>query len=465
VSQVAHSNVIDVVPGTCWWCGAPADSREHKFKRSDLVREHGAAPYKGDAVLSRVNGEGSLYMRSSKNDALKFQPNLCQRCNDTRSQPFDNAYDQFISWILANEAVVLDSRAIDLEAVFGSNWRATGLDVLRYFVKHIACRLADLATQGKRIRIPSDLVAFLNGGPSPQSVMCDFLVEPALLRWAEVRPEDPLWIPRPLWLDHILFTGGEKDPTLIQSRWRYGWFTLAWAVGADADGTHPFSVQVLPVPFIARSWDPMFEMALVMAKHGHAGLEANLEDPGWVEQRRARMQPVWESPVARAFLAGALDFEASLRQRGPDQRDNVVVQDAEGVSLARELARVHLLVRLCANWSAGDLSEPTLRAAAQAASVGTPEALMSAAAEIQARRDNSAPLAALRSDFTSLATLQLANAYEVGPNSLDGQQALLEAARLAGCGVMAAALASNDAGAGFVAALWAQEELADVQPG
>lgn len=465
MSQVARANVIDVVPGTCWWCGAPADSREHKFKRSDLVREHGAAPHKGDAALSRVNGEGSLYMRSSKNDALKFEPNLCQRCNDTRSQPFDNAYDQFISWVLANEAIVLDARVVDLEAVFGSKWRAAGLNVLRYFVKHIACRLADLATHGTYIRIPGDLVAFLNGGPSPHSVTCDFLVEPALLRWAEVRPEDPLWIPRPLWLDDIFLTGRENDPTLIQSRWRYGWFTLAWAVGADADGAHPFSAQVLPVPFIARSWDPMFEMALAMAKHDHPGLEANVESQESVERRQARMQPLWESPVARAFLAGALDFEASLRQRGPDHRDNVLVQDTEGVSLARELARVELLIRLCANWSVGDLSEPTLRSAAQAAPFGTQDDLLSAAAEMEARRDNSTPLAALRSDFASLATLQLANAYEAGPDSLVGQQALLEAARLAGCGVMAAAVDSNDAGAGFVAALWAQEELADVQPG
>lgn len=33
--------------GTCWWsCTAPVDPREHKLKRSDLVRQFGPGPYK-----------------------------------------------------------------------------------------------------------------------------------------------------------------------------------------------------------------------------------------------------------------------------------------------------------------------------------------------------------------------------------------------------------------------------------
>jgi hypothetical protein len=38
---------IELKPGRCWWCGAPADSREHKMKRSDIVREYGKPPYTG----------------------------------------------------------------------------------------------------------------------------------------------------------------------------------------------------------------------------------------------------------------------------------------------------------------------------------------------------------------------------------------------------------------------------------
>src|SRR2546423_12673051 len=33
--------------GTCWWRVGIADSREHKYKKSDLVREFGAGPWQG----------------------------------------------------------------------------------------------------------------------------------------------------------------------------------------------------------------------------------------------------------------------------------------------------------------------------------------------------------------------------------------------------------------------------------
>src|SRR5450755_1536950 len=105
---------VDLVPGTCWWCRAPADSREHKFKRSDLIREHGAAPYVGGAELSIVGASGSIRARSNKSRPLKFKPNLCQACNNARSQPFDRAYDQFVSWIFAHDREVLYSRSVDL---------------------------------------------------------------------------------------------------------------------------------------------------------------------------------------------------------------------------------------------------------------------------------------------------------------------------------------------------------------
>jgi hypothetical protein len=39
--------------GICWWCGAPASSSEHTYKKTDLVREFGPGPYKGRNALIR----------------------------------------------------------------------------------------------------------------------------------------------------------------------------------------------------------------------------------------------------------------------------------------------------------------------------------------------------------------------------------------------------------------------------
>jgi len=45
-----ESDTEAAVPGPgCWWCGAPADSREHKFKKSELRLNNGPGPWRGEA--------------------------------------------------------------------------------------------------------------------------------------------------------------------------------------------------------------------------------------------------------------------------------------------------------------------------------------------------------------------------------------------------------------------------------
>src|SRR6267378_4063620 len=39
--------------GVCWWCSNPADSAEHKYKRSDVVAEFGRPPYHDGSSLVR----------------------------------------------------------------------------------------------------------------------------------------------------------------------------------------------------------------------------------------------------------------------------------------------------------------------------------------------------------------------------------------------------------------------------
>jgi hypothetical protein len=58
VARVRAAESVELVQGSCWWCGAPADSREHKLKRSDLVREYGTPPYGGMRTLARVSARG-----------------------------------------------------------------------------------------------------------------------------------------------------------------------------------------------------------------------------------------------------------------------------------------------------------------------------------------------------------------------------------------------------------------------
>jgi hypothetical protein len=92
---------IAIPEGQCYWCRQrPANSCEHKFKRSDLVREHGRGELRGERTMVKYGAEGSLDIRSTKSGALKFRPSLCAECNNARSQQIDEAYDRFIGGVI-----------------------------------------------------------------------------------------------------------------------------------------------------------------------------------------------------------------------------------------------------------------------------------------------------------------------------------------------------------------------------
>jgi hypothetical protein len=142
---------------SCWICGAPADSREHKFKKSDIVRRYGAQPFKNVGGVFHCTP-----LREIKNvpgpsaKTLTYEPVICSHCNNVVSQPWDKAYQQFESWLFNNSSVILQRRFILLEEVFGTDmfWEAPAL--YKYFVKAFGCRLANAGQQ-----IPGDIVALL----------------------------------------------------------------------------------------------------------------------------------------------------------------------------------------------------------------------------------------------------------------------------------------------------------------
>lgn len=136
----SNPNLKDIDPDKCWWCGAPADSREHKLKRSDLVREFGPPPYYGERTLKRVSGAGSQSVTGPSSAAFKFDPSVCARCNDTCSQQFDRAWDVFTKFLAENEKTILVAQGVDLRSVFGITWQKQSADIGRYLVKHMICR-------------------------------------------------------------------------------------------------------------------------------------------------------------------------------------------------------------------------------------------------------------------------------------------------------------------------------------
>ena len=142
----------------CWWCGNAADSGEHKYKKADLVREFGKGPYKDANELVR-GIEGQLRRIQGPNSKeAKFENNLCQTCNNEKSQPFDTTYDEFAEYIRRNEQNIIATRQFKFSEIFGGDWKDYRLNLLRYYVKHICCRLAAAG-----ILVGKEVIDFLNG--------------------------------------------------------------------------------------------------------------------------------------------------------------------------------------------------------------------------------------------------------------------------------------------------------------
>lgn len=141
----------------CWICGDLATTSEHKIKKSDLIRRYGAGPYRGDDAVVRVRDGSQQVIQGPNSKRLQFRPSLCAACNNARTQPYDRAYQQFESWVFENEQIILNTRLIDLQDVYGSDVAGRRqVDLYKYFVKCFGCTLAEIG-----VRVPRHLVGLI----------------------------------------------------------------------------------------------------------------------------------------------------------------------------------------------------------------------------------------------------------------------------------------------------------------
>jgi hypothetical protein len=148
------------------------------------------------------------------------------------------------------------------------------------------------------------------------------------------------------------------------------------------------------------------------------------------------------SPVGQKFIGGALDFEAGTRGLAPDERELLVedpVQRAE-----TEVIRAGLLAGVARQvWAFGSTDLDAVHAVELTESLLAPDAVNSAVEALRAKAPADGWLEVCNC-FAAMSSLKLIQAGDAGVNSEDGWEALLEAARLAGCCAMAAGAANSD---------------------
>jgi hypothetical protein len=141
----------------CWICGKKAETGEHKIKKSLMVALHGRGPYKGESAVVHVKGDEIRDIQGPNSDRIKYADCLCADCNNRRTQPFDVAFDQFFTFVLANEQEILKYRLIDFSTVFGPSFEIGQRNLFKYFVKLMGC---ELSHQG--CPVPNDLRELLD---------------------------------------------------------------------------------------------------------------------------------------------------------------------------------------------------------------------------------------------------------------------------------------------------------------
>jgi hypothetical protein len=219
----------------CWWCGADADSREHKLKKSDLVREFGR---QFPEPLVRIREGREEPIQGPNSTLVKFKRTMCAQCNNSRSQPFDQTYDRFVEHLRDRERHILASRSIDLRSVYGPAWEQSRDDLLRYVVKHIGCRLSE-----NEIEVPASFRDFLDGGVQPD----DELALEIEIR-TDIAEMARSGFGGGLGLGDVMFTDFDPDgtATVVESHMSYRWLRFVWGVGSELRGYPlPFDSPVL----------------------------------------------------------------------------------------------------------------------------------------------------------------------------------------------------------------------------
>lgn len=140
----------------CWICGSEANSSEHKFKKKDFKRLWGEGPYRGEATIAHVANGTMSNVHGPNSDRAKFSPCLCEECNNSFSQPFDLAYDEFIDWFELNKLDVYQKRVINWEDVYGDSFPEKQRNLYKYFAKCFGCRIANFGHQ-----VPTDVIELL----------------------------------------------------------------------------------------------------------------------------------------------------------------------------------------------------------------------------------------------------------------------------------------------------------------
>lgn len=127
----------------CWICETnEANSGEHNIKKSDLKTLYPEISQK-TPVLKRSNGVISRPIGSTKSDSFKYQKVICEYCNNSRTQPFDEGWETLSDHLSKNWGEISAQNRFKVNAIFPCNPQSNMIKVQLFFIKLLGCAIKE----------------------------------------------------------------------------------------------------------------------------------------------------------------------------------------------------------------------------------------------------------------------------------------------------------------------------------
>lgn len=147
------------IPKLCWICGDIATTGEHLHKKTDVTAMFGDQ-FSKRVIRTDFDGNDRKFVQGPNSKELKFQNNLCAKCNNARTRPYDLAYEAFADYIRKNFGMLMHDLEINMNLIFGKcDAKSKQQHLFRYFAKAFGCQLHDAGRS-----VPQALKDVLQGG-------------------------------------------------------------------------------------------------------------------------------------------------------------------------------------------------------------------------------------------------------------------------------------------------------------
>ncbi len=129
-------------PQKCWMCGGPADSHEHKIKKTDL-KSTLRKPTQKSPLFYRDHKKSNVPIGSFDNRWLKSDAPFCSDCNTTKTQSYDKAWVALSDGLRNHNPKLSNGLLVRLNRIFANDVEKKMLAVHLYFIKLFGCLIAE----------------------------------------------------------------------------------------------------------------------------------------------------------------------------------------------------------------------------------------------------------------------------------------------------------------------------------